>query len=113
MTNLSPMYFYYLSLYGCALAENESKNCYFAFRWIVCQFKREFMKEKDDEYHDCLTVCIYNILFIEHLRLRCFVCGVGVGNDLVVRISAQRDGCSPFGERVDTGDAACRHKSAA
>ncbi|CAG2110132.1 unnamed protein product [Medioppia subpectinata] len=35
-------------------ANKDSTNCYFAFRWIVCQFKREFMKSESDEYNDCL-----------------------------------------------------------
>lgn len=38
------------------LCSNESANCYFAFRWIICLFKREFMKRKTDDYHDCLIV---------------------------------------------------------
>ncbi|RWS06964.1 TBC1 domain family member 15-like protein [Dinothrombium tinctorium] len=38
------------------LKENDSHNCYFAFRWIICLFKREFMKGKTDDYDDCLTV---------------------------------------------------------
>ncbi|KAI1285327.1 TBC1 domain family member 15 [Halotydeus destructor] len=38
------------------LASNESDNFYFAFRWIICQFKREFMKGKTDGYDDCLIV---------------------------------------------------------
>ena len=37
-------------------ASNESDNCYFAFRWIICLFKREFMKAKTDGYQDCLLV---------------------------------------------------------
>lgn len=32
------------------LEENESSNCFFAFRAIVCQFKRELMKEDEDDY---------------------------------------------------------------
>lgn len=31
-------------------------NCYFAFRWIVCQFKREFMKNKQDGYQEILQL---------------------------------------------------------
>lgn len=38
------------------LGSNESDNCYFSFRWIICQFKREFMKAKTDDYDDCLVV---------------------------------------------------------
>ena len=38
------------------LSTQESDNCYFAFRWIICLFKREFMKGKTDSYHDCLLV---------------------------------------------------------
>lgn len=38
------------------LASQESDNCYFAFRWIICLFKREFMKCKSDDYQDCLLV---------------------------------------------------------
>lgn len=38
------------------LGANESDNCYYAFRWIICQFKREFMKAKTDDYDDCLVV---------------------------------------------------------
>lgn len=38
------------------LASQESDNCYFAFRWIICLFKREFMKSKTDDYQDCLLV---------------------------------------------------------
>lgn len=32
------------------LEENDSSNCFFAFRAIVCQFKRELMKEDEDDY---------------------------------------------------------------
>ena len=38
------------------LTQKESDNCYFAFRWIICLFKREFMKGKSDNYGDCLIV---------------------------------------------------------
>ncbi|XP_074597006.1 TBC1 domain family member 15/17 [Brevipalpus obovatus] len=38
------------------LTNNESDNCYFAFRWLICLFKREFMKSKTDDYDDCLIV---------------------------------------------------------
>lgn len=38
------------------LKSRESDNCYFAFRWIICLFKREFMKGKTDGYDDCLLV---------------------------------------------------------
>ena len=38
------------------LVTHESDNCYFAFRWIICLFKREFMKSKTDDYQDCLLV---------------------------------------------------------
>lgn len=38
------------------LVSQESDNCYFAFRWIICLFKREFMKSKTDDYQDCLLV---------------------------------------------------------
>lgn len=38
------------------LTSKESDNCYFAFRWIICLFKREFMKARTDDYHDCLLV---------------------------------------------------------
>lgn len=38
------------------LKSKESDNCYFAFRWIICLFKREFMKGKTDGYDDCLLV---------------------------------------------------------
>ena len=38
------------------LASQESDNCYFAFRWIICLFKREFMKSKSDDYQHCLLV---------------------------------------------------------
>ena len=37
------------------LAKNDSVNCYFAFRWIVCQFKREFMKDHDG-YNDIVLL---------------------------------------------------------
>lgn len=36
------------------LEENESSNCFFAFRAIVCQFKRELMKEDEDDYSKVL-----------------------------------------------------------
>lgn len=32
------------------LTQHESSNCFFAFRCIVCQFKRELMKEDEDDY---------------------------------------------------------------
>lgn len=32
------------------LEENESSNCFFAFKAIVCQFKRELKKEDEDDY---------------------------------------------------------------
>ncbi|KAH9527977.1 hypothetical protein DERF_001957 [Dermatophagoides farinae] len=38
------------------LANNDSVNCYFAFRWIVCQFKREFMKSNSDDYQEVLLL---------------------------------------------------------
>ncbi|RWS29697.1 TBC1 domain family member 15-like protein [Leptotrombidium deliense] len=38
------------------LKEKDSENCYFAFRWIICLFKREFMKGNNDDYDDCLKV---------------------------------------------------------
>lgn len=38
------------------LANNDSVNCYFAFRWIVCQFKRELMKTNCDGYDDILKL---------------------------------------------------------
>ncbi|KPL97518.1 TBC1 domain family member 15-like protein [Sarcoptes scabiei] len=38
------------------LANNDSVNCYFAFRWIVCQFKREFMKQNSDDYQEILLL---------------------------------------------------------
>lgn len=37
-------------------ANNDSVNCYFAFRWIVCQFKREFMKSNSDDYQEVLLL---------------------------------------------------------
>lgn len=36
------------------LEEQESSNCFFAFRAIVCQFKRELMKEDEDDYSKVL-----------------------------------------------------------
>lgn len=36
------------------LEEHESSNCFFAFRAIVCQFKRELMKEDEDDYSNVL-----------------------------------------------------------
>lgn len=36
------------------LKEHESSNCFFAFRAIVCQFKRELMKDDEDEYKNVL-----------------------------------------------------------
>lgn len=36
------------------LEENDSSNCFFAFRAIVCQFKRELMKEDEDDYSNVL-----------------------------------------------------------
>lgn len=36
------------------LDEHESSNCFFAFRAIVCQFKRELMKDDEDEYKNVL-----------------------------------------------------------
>lgn len=36
------------------LEEHDSSNCFFAFRAIVCQFKRELMKEDEDEYKNVL-----------------------------------------------------------
>jgi hypothetical protein len=36
------------------LEENDSSNCFFAFRAIVCQFKRELMKEDEDDYSKVL-----------------------------------------------------------
>jgi len=36
------------------LEDNESSNCFFAFRAIVCQFKRELMKEDEDDYNKVL-----------------------------------------------------------
>ena len=47
---------YYLLIRFNFLVVKDSNNCYFAFRWIVCQFKREFMKTKDDDYDDCLLL---------------------------------------------------------
>lgn len=39
------------------LSENECSNCFFAFRCIVCQFKREIMKcDDDDDYSKVLTL---------------------------------------------------------
>lgn len=36
--------------------ESDGMHCYFAFRWFVCQFKREVMKKNDDGYHDVLLL---------------------------------------------------------
>lgn len=36
------------------LKENDSSNCFFVFRAIVCQFKRELMKENEDDYSKVL-----------------------------------------------------------
>lgn len=36
------------------LDANETSNCFFAFRAIVCQFKRELMKEDEDDYSKVL-----------------------------------------------------------
>jgi len=36
------------------LEENDSSNCFFAFRAIVCQFKRELMKDDEDDYSKVL-----------------------------------------------------------
>lgn len=38
------------------LGESDGMHCYFAFRWFVCQFKREVMKKNDDGYHDVLLL---------------------------------------------------------
>lgn len=38
------------------LEEHESSNCFFAFRAIVCQFKRELMKEDEDDYTNVLSL---------------------------------------------------------
>lgn len=38
------------------LEENESSNCFFAFRAIVCLFKRELMKEDEDDYTKVLDL---------------------------------------------------------
>lgn len=41
-------------LFAQYLEENESSNCFFAFRAIVCQFKRELMKKDEDDYTNVL-----------------------------------------------------------
>lgn len=38
------------------LEQHDSSNCYFAFRAIVCQFKRELMKQEEDDYGNVLTL---------------------------------------------------------
>lgn len=38
------------------LEEHETSNCFFAFRAIVCQFKRELMKDEEDDYSKVLTL---------------------------------------------------------
>lgn len=45
--NTDPIFAQYLD-------ENDSSNCFFAFRAIVCQFKRELMKEDEDDYSNVL-----------------------------------------------------------
>jgi len=37
------------------LADNESDNCYFSFRWLICLFKREFVKA-DSSYDQLLIL---------------------------------------------------------
>lgn len=48
------------------LEENESSNCFFAFRAIVCLFKRELMKENETDYKQVLhlwdTVWCVNLM---------------------------------------------------
>jgi hypothetical protein len=43
-------------LFAQYLAENNSANCHFAFRWLICLFKREFVKENAEDYSKCLIV---------------------------------------------------------
>lgn len=38
------------------LERHESSNCFFAFRAIVCQFKRELMKTDEDDYSNVLLL---------------------------------------------------------
>lgn len=38
------------------LDQNDSSNCFFVFRAIVCQFKRELMKEDEGDYSKVLTL---------------------------------------------------------
>lgn len=52
------------------LANNESDNCYFAFRWLICLFKREFVKA-DNNYDHLLIVwdALFSISAYEKVRL--------------------------------------------
>lgn len=48
------------------LEENESSNCFFAFRAIVCLFKRELMKEEEDDYTKVLD--LWDTIWCVHRR---------------------------------------------
>lgn len=43
------------SFFSPSSADNESDNCYFAFRWLICLFKREFVKA-DNSYDQLLKL---------------------------------------------------------
>lgn len=46
------------------LREHESENCFFAFRAIVCLFKRELMKDDEANYNNVLT--LWDSIWIVH-----------------------------------------------
>lgn len=56
MFNLFSLSFSFFSFFFLNVANNETEKCYFVFRWIICLFKREFMKSKTDDYDDVLIV---------------------------------------------------------
>ncbi|OTF78902.1 TBC1 domain family member 15-like protein, partial [Euroglyphus maynei] len=49
-------FWFFVQTMEFTVTNNESVNCYFAFRWIVCQFKREFMKSNSDDYQEVLLL---------------------------------------------------------
>lgn len=52
------------------LDENDSSNCFFVFRAIVCQFKRELMKDGEDDYGKVLYLwdTIWSVNRLNQLR---------------------------------------------
>lgn len=52
------------------LEEHESSNCFFAFRAIVCQFKRELMKDDERDYDKVLYLwdTIWSVSKLDNLR---------------------------------------------